>query len=99
MTYYDFRNNDSGAGVTTDYWIVHCHASCTNPANWGDESRLTATSFDVEQAPAARGPFGYFLGDYEGLTSIGNTFLPVFIAVNNRNAANRTDVFERLAFP
>jgi hypothetical protein len=99
VTYYDFRNNDSSSGVPTDYWIVHCHASCTNPANWADESRLTVTSFDLEQAPAARGPFGFFLGDYEGLTSIGNTFLPVFIAVNNGNAANRTDVFERLAFP
>src|SRR5205823_2728180 len=30
---------------------------------WGDEARLTVTSFDVEQAPSARGPFGLFLGD------------------------------------
>ena len=103
VTYYDFRNNGASPGVPTDYWIVHCHASqtttCTSPGDWGNEARLTATSFDVEQAPAARGPFGYFLGDYEGLTSIGSTFLPVFVAVNNGNTGNRTDVFERTAGP
>jgi hypothetical protein len=93
VTYYDFRNNDASPGVPTDYWIVHCHAACSDEANWGDESRLTASSFDIEQAPAARGPFGYFLGEYEGLTNIGSAFAPVFVAVNNGNPANRTDVF------
>jgi hypothetical protein len=96
VTYYDFRNNDANSGVPTDYWIVHCHAAtvdCSNASNWGDEARLSSASFDIEQAPAARGPFGFFLGDYEGLSSIGNTFIPVFIQVNNGNPANRTDVF------
>jgi hypothetical protein len=98
VTYYDFRNNDASPGVPTDYWIVHCHGNCTNPASWtGNESRLTTTSFDIEQAPAARGPFGYFLGEYEGLTNIGNSFFPVFVAVNNGNPANRTDVFSTTA--
>src|SRR5439155_19043282 len=69
VTYYDFRNNDSSPGVPTDYWIAHCHADCSSSASWTSESRL-AGSFDIEQAPAARGPFGYFLGEYEGLTSI-----------------------------
>ena len=94
VTYYDFRNNDATAGVPTDYWIVHCHATCTDPASWvGNESRLTTQSFDIEQAPAARGPFGYFLGEYEGLTNIGNRFASVFIGVNNGNPANSTDAF------
>ena len=94
VTYYDFRNNNAGAGVPTDYWIVHCHADCTNTSSWsGNENRLTTTSFDIEQAPAARGPFGYFLGEYEGLTNIGNTFVPVFVTVNNGNPGNSTDVF------
>lgn len=98
VTYYDFRNNDSSPGVPTDYWIVHCHSNCTSSAGWtNNESRLTTTSFDIEQAPAARGPFGYFLGEYEGLTNIGNLFLPVFVAVNNGNLANRTDVFSTTA--
>jgi hypothetical protein len=93
VTYYDFRNNDANPGVPTDYWIVHCHAECSNAAGWTDENRLTTSSFDIEQAPAARGPFGYFLGEYEGLTNIGNAFVPVFVAVNNGNPANSTDVF------
>jgi hypothetical protein len=97
VTYYDFRNNDSSPGVPTDYWIAHCHSACSSPASWTSESRLTSTSFDIEQAPAARGPFGYFLGEYEGLTSIGNQFVPVFVTVNNGNAANRTDVFATTA--
>jgi hypothetical protein len=96
VTYYDFRNNDASPGVPTDYWIVHCHAACSSPASWGDESHLTGP-FDIEQAPAARGPFGYFLGEYEGLTSTGNVFRPLFVAVNNGNTANRTDVFTTTA--
>jgi hypothetical protein len=39
---------------------------------------LTDSSFDLEQLPFARGRFGYFLGEYEGLTSTGNTFRPLF---------------------
>jgi hypothetical protein len=97
VTYYDFRNNDASAGVPTDYWIVHCHAACTSPTSWTAESRLTQTSFDMEQAPAARGPFGYFLGEYEGLTNIGNLFVPFFVTVNNGNPANATDVFQTTA--
>ena len=93
VTYYDFRNNTAAAGVPTDYWIVHCHADCTSPASWTSENRLTTSSFDIEQAPAARGPFGFFLGEYEGLTNIGNRFVPAFIAVNNGDAANSTDLF------
>jgi hypothetical protein len=31
-----------------------------------DEARLSSASFDIEQAPVARGPFGFFLGAYEG---------------------------------
>jgi hypothetical protein len=62
---------------------VHCHSSatttCADADDWGDELRLTDTSFDVEQLPFARGPFGYFVGEYEGLTSTGNTFWPLFV--------------------
>jgi BNR repeat-like domain len=99
VTYYDFRNNTAAPGVPTDYWIVHCHASCANAANWGNEARLTTSSFDMEQAPAARGPNGFFVGDYEGLANVGNSFVPVFVAVNNGNIANRTDVFYTTATP
>lgn len=76
VTYYDFRNNTSAAGVPTDYWLVHASAAFTNPASWtGDEKRLTNTSFDLELAPLAG---GYFLGDYEGLAAGGNNFYALF---------------------
>ena len=77
VAYYDFRFNDPAPGLPTDYWLVHCHPSATapatDPANWGGEVRLTDTSFDMETAPA---PFGaYFVGDYEGLATVGYDFL------------------------
>lgn len=77
VTYYDFRNNDSGVDLKTDYFVVHCHpsAGCTSPGNWGNEIRLTNTSFDMRQAPFAG---GFFVGDYEGLASDGNEFVPFF---------------------
>jgi len=82
VTYYDFRFNTAAPGVPTDHWIVHCHPSgnvtCAKPSDWGNELRLTDSSFDVEKLPFARGPFGYFVGEYEGLTSTGNTFWPLF---------------------
>ena len=78
VAYYDFRFNDASSGLLTDYWLVHCHPSATtpasNPANWKNETRLTGTSFDLQIQ--AGNPFGvYFLGDYEGLTTVGNDFL------------------------
>jgi len=103
VTYYDFRFNDANPGARTDYWIVRCKPSgaktCARAADWTDESRLTLTSFDIEQAPAARGPFGFFVGDYEGLTNVGNDLVTIFVQVNNGNAANRTDVIETTVGP
>jgi hypothetical protein len=83
-TYYDFRNNDEDADLLTDYFVVHCHpttaTSCTDPANWVNEIRLTKTngggSFDMLQAPLTT--TGFFTGDYEGLASAGNDFTPFF---------------------
>lgn len=88
VTYYDFRNNTPASGVPTDYWIVHCHATCTNAANWSETH--VAGPFDIETAPVAR---GFFLGDYEGLATFGNVFAPFFIQTNSGNTANRTDAF------
>jgi hypothetical protein len=70
VSYYDFRNNTTGDGVaTTDQWVVHCHASsenCASAASWDEETRATTVSFDMRQAPFAR---GWFVGDYMGLAS------------------------------
>ena len=80
VTYYDFRNDTNTlAGFEgTDYFALFCSTStpCTNPANWGNEQQLTTTSFNILDAPVAR---GHFLGDYMGLAASGlNTVYPVF---------------------
>ena len=77
VTYYDFRNDDL-TGELTDHWAVFCNPAAKNcglRASWGDEVRLTEDSFDILDAPIAR---GHFLGDYMGLATSGNDELPVF---------------------
>jgi hypothetical protein len=81
-------------GLPTDYWLVHCHSACANAANWSEAH--VAGPFDLETAPFAG---GYGLGDYQGLASFGNTFVPVFIQTNSGNTANRTDVFATTSGP
>jgi hypothetical protein len=77
VTYYDFRNNTTAAGLPTDYWLVHASGSFTSPTDWqSDEKRLTDTSFNMENAaPTSR---GYFLGDYQGLAGAGSSFYALF---------------------
>jgi hypothetical protein len=74
VTYYDFRNDtNTPAGFEgTDYFALFCATStdCTKPSNWGNERRLTTASFNILDAPVAR---GHFLGDYMGLTASGPT--------------------------
>jgi hypothetical protein len=94
VTYYDLRNNTpSPAALPTDYWLVHSH---DGGLTFGDEVRLTTASFDTTTAPVAG---GYFLGDYEGLSSVGNLFTPLFVAANSGDTANRTDAFFTTAGP
>jgi hypothetical protein len=85
VTYYDFRNNDAGPGLATDCWVVFgkptTPATLTDPANWGNELRLTNSSFDLEKAlfQGNGDPVpGLFLGDYEGLKAVGNDFVATF---------------------
>jgi hypothetical protein len=80
VTYYDFRN-DTGtpAGVEgADYFAVICSTTsdCSKAGSWGSEQRLTPTTFNILDAPVAR---GHFLGDYMGLAASGlTTVVPVF---------------------
>jgi hypothetical protein len=92
VTYYDFRNNTPASGLPTDAWLVHCHGSCTNAANWS-ETHL-AGSFDMEKAPVAR---GFFVGDYEGLASISNEFRAFFGQAGP--VTGESDVFSVRAHP
>ncbi len=94
VAYYDFRNNTQSAGLPADYWLVHCDSTCTSQANWSENH--IAGSFDMETAPFAR---GFFVGDYQGLSSAGSSFLLFFVKTNSGNVDNRTDVFAAAAGP
>src|SRR6266516_4593827 len=88
VTYYDFRNPDGSiVGQPTDYWFT---SSTDHGASFGNETRITPTSFDILNAPNAG---GLFLGDYEGLDVNGTAFVPFFVQTNDENTSNRTDVF------
>jgi hypothetical protein len=92
VSYYDFRNDQPGDGVlSTDVWVTHSH---DGGQTFPDDSRLTSASFDMRTAPDA---LGYFVGDYSGLDHFGTTFHPTWVAANDGNTVNRTDVFHRTA--
>jgi hypothetical protein len=94
VTYYDFRHDVSGDGqLTTNHWIIHSH---DGGATWS-ESGLGG-SFDLHQAPYAR---GYFVGDYQGLDAQGSTFRALFTLASPSAGAfpnpNPTDEFTTTA--
>jgi hypothetical protein len=89
VTYYDFRNDtNTPAGFEgTDYFAIFCSTAtpsdCSNPAKWGNERKLTEKSFNILDAPVAR---GHFLGDYMGLAASGSTTVyPVFGVATGKN--------------
>jgi hypothetical protein len=87
VSYYDFRHNTPDpATLLTDLWLTRSGDGTT----WR-ENRVTAT-FDLDLAPKAG---GLFLGDYQGLVSIGPIFVPYFVKTNHR-PANRDDVYSHL---
>jgi len=94
VSYYDFRNQSAAAGVETDFWF---EASTDGGSTWS-ETRLTNASFDITTAPVAPASRGYFLGDYEGLSSHGSTFSNLFV-VTTGNPSNQTDAVFRTVTP
>jgi hypothetical protein len=92
VSYYDFRNNTNSQPLDTDYWLVHSH---DGGATWTDETRIGGP-FDMKTAPDAR---GFFVGDYEGLTAVGNGFLPFFVQANSGDPSDPTDVFSTRVVP
>lgn len=88
VTYYDFRNHAPGApGLATDVWLV----TSADGAAWS-ESHVSGP-FDFTAAPFAE---GLFLGDYQALSSNGETFVPFYAIANGFAAENRTDIFSTL---
>jgi hypothetical protein len=73
--------------LATDYWLT----TSIDGATW-NESHVTGP-FDFTTAPFA---LGLFLGDYQGLTSIGSTFVPFYAKTNAASPTNLTDVFATL---
>jgi hypothetical protein len=89
VTYYDFRSLVSETlTLPTDYWFTPVTPTSSG-LSLGTEVHITGP-FDMKTAPVAR---GFFVGDYEGLTAVGTTFYPFFVAANSGNLSNRTDVF------
>jgi hypothetical protein len=82
VSYYDLRNNTGASGALTDYWLVQCppSKSSTDGASWTNETRLTDSSFDIEQGVSVSlgGSYAYFLGDYQGLAAVGKGFAAVW---------------------
>jgi hypothetical protein len=85
VSYYDFRFNDARPGLPTDYWAILGTPAggkgLADPRAWGDEFRLTDHSSDMELTDTINGQIvgnGLFVGDYEGLSVVGNDFLALF---------------------
>jgi hypothetical protein len=87
ILYYDFRNHVPGnlAQLSTDAWLVRYRVS-GGALMLVDDTRVTPVSFDMRQAPVAR---GFFVGDYIGLGVVGSRFKPFFTI---STAADKADV-------
>ena len=79
MSYYDYRFNEvnSNDGLETAHWI---RRSSDGGAAFGPDEML-GTTFDT-RGPCAIG----FLGDYDGLASIGDSFSPFWISTEGSTA-------------
>ena len=98
VSYYDFRFNDPNPGLPTDRWLVQCQPSSTTAASdtacWGNEVRLTNSSFNMEAVFIL--PEGFFVGDYLGLAGDRDAFVSVFSQLGQNNI---TSVFARRVGP
>lgn len=93
VTYYDFRNDTSDGRELTDFWSISCNpaagANCRSKTAWGNETRLSSASFDMLEAPVAR---GHFLGDYMGMVKSAGGVTSVF---GKSVGPNLNDMFAR----
>lgn len=90
VSYYDFRSNTSDpATLPTSAWLAFSRNQGTT---WRE--RPLTRPFDLSIAPNAG---GLFLGDYQGLSSIGPVFLPFFAKTSDGDLANRTDIYSTLS--
>jgi hypothetical protein len=89
VAYYDLRrDNIFDAVFSADYWGT----TSRDGMHFTGDHHL-AGSFDLLTAPFA---FGFFVGDYEGLTAIRNDFVAVFAQTNCTTSgceSNPTDIY------
>ena len=92
VRYSDFRANQAFPAIeplATDEFLAHCHpttpSACANAANWGAEVRTTDASYNMRQAPFAR---GFFVGDYVGMDTDGEDWLPFWSQPFGTDPAN-----------
>lgn len=101
VTYFSFENDTPGdARSDTDVWFIHCHpdaGGCSDPSQWSDAQRLTASSFDYQAAPQSN--LGYFVGDYMGLASAGSDFFGLLSVTTDDDPADVIWVPIRAAAP
>lgn len=91
VTYYDFRSNTPDpATLPTDFWL----ATSSDGVTWSE--RRLAGPFDFARAPLVGGR--YFLGDYMGMTHVGDSFVVAFGRAN-ADASDRSDIVTSLARP
>jgi hypothetical protein len=90
VTYHDFRSNTADpATLLTDVWLTRSR----DGVSWREDR--VSRPFNLAKAPVAR---GYFVGDYQGLVSIGPLFVPFFARTTAGNGTfNRNDVYSHLA--
>jgi hypothetical protein len=90
ITYYDLRNDTVAGSILTDFWMV-----TSSDGTQFTETHLSGP-FNLLQAPegefGADNALGYFLGDYQALTSNGSAFLPMNTQTNPGTATS-SDVF------
>ncbi len=97
VVYYDLESATTAQPGLTDTFIVHCHAMCATAASWtanGETKVSTTGPFDMTAAPDAG---GYFVGDYDGLTAIGTTFVPFYDVAAPLATTGATDTFSNKA--
>jgi hypothetical protein len=93
VTYYDFRNDVAGGGLSTDLWLARSDDGGQHFLA-ADETRMTPASFDMRSAPYA---LGYFVGDYTGLSHSDDRFDSLWVGANDGSTTNKTDAFHRSA--
>ena len=84
VLHYDLRNNAmNDTRLLADAWLL----TSRDGVSWAETH--VAGPFDLAAAPDSD---GYFLGDYQGLSSSDTAFLPVLVLTSG-DATNPTDVY------